>query len=134
MCSAATLCDSFEVYNLIFTSNRYKNDKLSYTITKDTEIWHCYYRTQFIISLQVILSPYENTALISVIFNTLLEPAHRPEDGFIVKSLCIWSLQINPWMTHIISKTAQDNEEVGVFQVKTIPILVVHCISLPRIV
>ena len=82
MCSAATFCDSFEVYNLIFPSNRHKNDKLLYTIPKDTEIWHCYYRTQFIISLQVILSPYENTALISVIFNTLLEPAHRPGDGF----------------------------------------------------
>ena len=37
-------------------------------------------------------------------------------------------------MAHIISKTAKDNEEVGVFQVKTIPILVIHCISLPRIV
>ena len=57
MCSAATFCDSFEVYNLIFPSNRHKNDKLLYTIPKDTEIWHCYYRTQFIISLQVILSP-----------------------------------------------------------------------------
>ena len=59
MCLAATFCDSFEVYNLILSSNRYKNDKLLYTGTtpKDTEIWHCYYSTQFIISLQVILSP-----------------------------------------------------------------------------
>lgn len=57
MCSAATFCDSFEVYNLILPSNRSENDKLLYTITKDTEIWRCYYSTQFIISLQVILSP-----------------------------------------------------------------------------
>ena len=59
MCLAATFCDSFEVYNLILPSNRYKNDKLLYTGTtpKDMEIWHCYYSTQFIISLQVILSP-----------------------------------------------------------------------------
>lgn len=59
MCLAATFCDSFEAYNLILPSNRYKNDKLLYTgtIPKDTEIWHCYYSTQFIISLQVILSP-----------------------------------------------------------------------------
>lgn len=57
MCSAATFCDSFEVNNLILPSNRHKNDKLLYTIPKDTEIWRCYYSTQFIISLQVILSP-----------------------------------------------------------------------------
>ena len=59
MCSAATFCDSFEVYNLILPFNRYKNDKLLYTgtIPKDTEIWNCYDSTQFIISLQVILSP-----------------------------------------------------------------------------
>ena len=81
MCSAATFCDSFEVYNLKFPSNRYKNDKLLYTITKDTEIWHCYYSTVYHFFASDP-KPYENTTLISVIFNTLLEPAHRPEDGF----------------------------------------------------
>ena len=136
MCSAATFCDSFEVYNLILPFNRYKNDKLLYTgtIPKDTEIWNCYDSTQFIISLQVILSPMKTLRWYQPFLTLSWSQLTDQKMVFIVESLFIWSLQINPWMAHIISKTAKDNEEVGVFQVKTIPILVIHCISLPRIV
>ena len=136
MCSAATFCDSFEVYNLILPSNRHKNDKLFSisTIPKDTEIWHCYYSTQFIISLQVILSPMKTLRWYQSFLTLCWSQLTDQKMVFIVESLFIWSLHINPWMTHIVSKTAKDNEEVRLFQVKTIPILVVHCISLPRVV
>ena len=101
---------------------------------KIRKFWHCYYSTQFIISLRVILSAIKTLRWYQSFLTLCWSQLTDQKMVFIVESLFIWSLHINPWMTHIVSKTAKDNEEVGVFQVKTIPILVVHCISLPRIV